>query len=128
MKPEKEQHKNMSTKTKGKTVSERIDHMYGRYRIIAGFMGEEYHAYAYTGSRVIHKSIGSDPDQTTQELHDFIHKHMQDLLDKRGEDGVPCAEEYREAIESMRDDVSKQQITVLKAHAEKPGDTTRSRI
>lgn len=113
----------MASKTKGKTVSERIDHMYGRYRIIAGFMQEQYHAYAYTGSRVIHKAIGSDPDQTMQELKDFLHKHMQELLDRRDEDGVPCAEEYREAIESVKDKVLKEQILILKSHAEKPGDT-----
>lgn len=113
----------MSLKTKGKSVSERMDYMYGRYRVIAGFMEDQYHAYAYTGSRVIYKAIGSDSEKTEEELKDFLHKHMQDLHDQRGKDGVPCAEEFREAIESTKDKVSKEQILAIKNHAEKSGVT-----
>lgn len=112
----------MATKSKGNTVSERMDYMYGRYRIIAGFIKEQYHAYAYTGSRIIHKAIGSDANQIHQELKDYLHKHMEELIEQRDEDGTPCAEEYREAIESMKDKVSKEQILILKSRAEKSGD------
>ena len=103
-------------------VLERLDYYYGRYRIISGFMNEEFHAYAYTGSRVIRKFSGSNQDTIVQQLKDALHEHMEDLKSRRGEDGVPCAEEYREAIESMKDEISQKQVALLKIHARTQGN------
>lgn len=100
-----------------KTAPERMDYYYGRYRIISGFMNEQFHAYAYTGSRVIRKFSGGEQDVIVQQLKDALHEHMEDLKNRRDADGIPCAEEYREAIESMQDEISRKQIALLKTHA-----------
>ncbi|MFN3828346.1 MAG: hypothetical protein ACK4NR_12070 [Micavibrio sp.] len=85
-------------------------------------MNEQFHAYAYTGSRVIKKFSGDDQNTVVQQLKEALHEHMEELKNRRDADGVPCTEEYREAIESIKDEVSQKQIALLKIHARKSGN------
>jgi hypothetical protein len=106
---------------KSESISDRKDYLYRRYRIVSGFKGELFVANAYTatGSRLIASLNGDNPEDVTQKVKEYLDSHLEELKKRSDDHGVPCAEEYGEAFESLKDPASKQVARVLKYYAEK---------
>lgn len=80
------------------TIAGRIDAYVQRYRIIAGETPKGCRAQAYIGRRQIGQSSGATTTDAVETLETGLLDRLQRLADQRRE-GVPCVEEFREAIE-----------------------------
>lgn len=103
-------------------TTEREDYQYGPYRIIAAFMNGGYHAYAYAGSKVVIKLSGEDADAVTREMHEAVDAHVQELQKNRSPEGVPSANEYREAMEMLPGKMPKRLFSHLKSRLKRHGN------
>lgn len=93
----------------------RIDTRYGLYRIIAGQHVQECRAIAYLGDRQRFIISASNVDEAVREVQRLIDERTARASENR-DAGVPCMEEFLDALETIRKDLSPQLIKALRLH------------
>lgn len=103
-------------------ISSRTDIRYGLYRIIAAQQGKECRAVAYLGDKQRMSTSGNSVDEAVLEIQRLIDERMARLSEDRAS-GIPGTEEFLDAFESIRKDVSPQLAQVLRLHCSRTGCT-----
>lgn len=102
-----------------RTGKERSDTVYRQLRILAGAQGGGFKAIAYRGSRKFLEVSALDPDEAVERLKEQIDALHVFRADARG-DGVPTAEEYRDALTRLDPVMTPVQHAVLARHGAVP--------
>lgn len=97
----------------------RIDIQCGLYRIIAGLQGNEHRAIAYLGGKQRASVSGNTVDDAIKSLEKILEERVVRLREARIDD-LPSAEEFLDAFESIRNEVTERQLRLLKAHRRYP--------
>jgi hypothetical protein len=98
----------------------RIDMQYGLYRLIAGRQGKEYRAIAYLGNKPRKSTSGNSVEEAVRELQKIIDDRVTRLSETRLAN-IPSAEEFRDAFESIREEITERQVHLLRLHRQRPG-------
>ena len=105
----------------GADMSERIDIMYRRHRIIAGERQGSPAAVVYDGSANLHEADGSTVTAALEKAKTWIDHVLNGEIAKRRSPYVGTREEYRRAFRTLS--VGKHHEDMLRAHANAPDHT-----
>lgn len=97
----------------------RIDIQCGLYRIIAGLQGKEHRAIAYLGGKQRASVSGNTVDDAIRTLEKILKERVVRLREARIDD-LPSAEEFLDAFESIRNEITERQLRLLRAHRRHP--------
>jgi hypothetical protein len=111
---------NMRKPASTAVISSRIDIRYGLYRIIARQQGKECRAVAYLGDKQRMSFSGDGVDEAVSEIRRLLDERTARLSADRMS-GVPGAEEFLDAFESIRKDLPPHLSRVLRLHCSRPG-------
>ncbi len=108
-------------------ASVRKDLKYRRYRILAAQVGGTCRAIAYAGNRKIAAIEGETQEAAVDALKIVLDTRDRDQFRAR-RDGVPTAEEYREAFQAIAQSITKAQLAMLKAHYHATADRNLANV
>ncbi|MDP1875748.1 hypothetical protein [Phenylobacterium sp.] len=103
------------------TPSGKMDVTHGCYRILAGPRGEVGEAIAYVGMRKLDHLTEDSADEALAAMIARLDKRRDAFIAQRDEQGLPSADEYREALDATPLIMESRLDTTLHAHSQRPG-------
>lgn len=114
------------TKAMPSTPTARVEFMDGIYKIVACHWQGQYVANAHAGRRRIEQVTGDSIDAALAELKRLLQQRKLNFQACR-KGGVPCADEYRDALENYGANLSEPLRSALRGHAARPDRTASIR-
>jgi hypothetical protein len=103
----------------GTGASERIELQHGLYRIIGARQGDEFRSIGYLGKKPKMSATSISVADAISEVQRQIDDRMAHLRGQRSGD-VPCADEFLDGLEAIREKITATQLRILHLHRRHP--------